>query len=469
VRIRPSGWDGPDGSDSLIAGIRTRLDTLLDSSGVLIVDNFRPGAYTIEVESHSVGLRRELGTGGDLVFDTLKHQGGVAGQLSPAWKGSVRILGTDRIILTDSVGAFLRGQLPSGPVTLELRCDSGSTTRRARVRTVIPPEATADLGHVDLSTIDEESSSLWGKRARWTIDNTATGITRDVADFPLWVPLPDSVLQGMRPDASDLRVLDENGQFRPLEFASRSGVWTWMKRVDGSSKDHHLDVLWGRSDVASWSDPSSVFDSSAGWRGVWHFDAGTGCATAGCGAFTGSSSSDAGVVGSARRFDGNSFLRVSDSGTLEPSDLGVSLWVDVESIVGSQAQLVWKDSDGQSSLPSWGLLLRKSDGKTSVGFRARGGTSDSGIFAPISSNKWVHLAATIDRARAKAELFVDGLSAGTFPVDSVAPAPRHGDLRVGQGFVGRIDELRVSRIARAPAWFDLERANLQQTSKLLRP
>jgi len=471
VRIRPALWNRAEDLDSLVGSRRTRLDTVLDSSGILNAGGFLPGTYTVEVVSPMRALRRDLRTGERPVVDTLREPGGLAGQILPRWKGTIRILGTDRVIATDSAGAFGQGWIPSGPVTLDLRGDSAGVVRRLRVRTVVPPQATADLGDVRLLTMDEEDGALWRRQARWILDNTTTGITRDVPDFPLWIPLPDSVLDGAAPDVSDLRVRDESGVYRPIETVpgAGAGVWARMARIDGSSNEHHLDLLWGRSDAASWSDPRSVFDSAAGWRGVWHFDGSAACATQGCAALSGPSGADTGIAGGARRFDGAQVLVAPDSGTLEPSDLGVSVWVRIDAIAGTEARLVWKDSDGQSSLPSWGFIVRKESGKLQVGFRTRNGPSDSGLFAPVATGRWVHLAATVERTRGKAELFVDGASVGTFPVDSIAPAPRQGALRVGQGLVGRIDELRVARIPRAAAWFALERVNLLSTKALIHP
>lgn len=469
VRIRPSGWTGLSGVPVGESGGRVQLDTVLDVQGNLLAQDFAPGSYTIEVSSPSVALRRQLSTGQAVVLDTLREPGGLAGTFSPGWAGVVRVLGTERILFTDSTGAFLESSLPSGPVVLELRADSADITRRLQVRTSVPPRAVADLGEVRLLTREEENATLWRHRQRLVIDNTQTGLTRDVPDFPLWIPLPDSVRTGSQPEGADLRVMDEKGSFRPLEIPSSAltGVWAHLPRIDGSSNEHHLDLLWGRTDVPSWSEGRSVFDSAAGWLGVWHFDGTTVCATAACGPFRGVARFDAGIAGRALRFDGSSSLRTSDSGSLEPPDLSISLWVHVEALTGSEARLVWKDSDGQSALPSWGLLVRKAGSGFTVGFRTRNGPSDSGLFAPLPAARWVHVAASIERSRKRAELYVDGVSQGTFAVDSLAPSPRRGDLFVGQGLVGRIDELRVSRMSRSAAWFELEHINLEMSGTLL--
>lgn len=471
VRIRPADWGAGGTADSLLPEGRTRLDTVLDTAGRLRAGSFRPGLYSVEVVQGALTLRRELRTGIEGVVDTLQRSGGVAGRFSPGWRGSVRVVGSDIVIASDDSGRFARPGLAAGLVTLDLEADSAGIRRKARVRTVVPPRATADLGSVPLLVPQEEDPSLWTRRLVRVIDNTSTGITRDVEDFPLWIPLPDSV--GNRADVSDLRVRDEDDSARPLEFvpASRraSGLWARMRRVDGSSKEHDLAVLWRNDEAPSWSDPASVFDSAHAWRGVWHFDADLSCATRGCAAFSGIASSDTGLSGSSRRFDGTQTLAAADSGTLEPSDLTVTLWVNIHSLEGTMAKLVWKDSDGQSSLPSWGLFLRKGDTGMQVGFRMRGGPSDSGVFASVATGRWVHLAATADRARGKAELFVDGVSSGTFVIDAEADSTTRGDLRIGSGFVGLMDELRISRISRPQAWFALERVNFLMPGTLLHP
>jgi hypothetical protein len=269
-------------------------------------------------------------------------------------------------------------------------------------------------------------------------------------------------------------VLDERDSSRPFAYvpadvSTPAGLWAWLPRVDGSSSNHHLTLLWGNDEAPVWSDPGVVFDSAHGWTAVWHFDAGLASVVRGELAFTGPSWGVAGILGGARGFDGTQTLQASDPGVLEPADLSISLWAWIDDIRGSEGRLVWKDSDGQSALPSWGFLLRRVNDTLRVGFRTRNGPSDSGLFTPVPVGKWVHLAATIERERGKAELFLDGESKGIFSIDSVPPAPRTGKLVVGRDFVGRIDELRISRRARPQAWFELERLNLLQTSKFLHP
>lgn len=473
VRIRPADWGTGALVDSILPDGRTRLDTVLDSSGRLRAGGFRHGLYTVDVVLGNISLRSELRTGQKDVIDTLQRSGGVSGRFVPGWKGRVRVVGTDILIATDDSGRFEKTGLAVGSIVLDCEADSADLVRKARVATVVPPRATASLGNIPLLTMREELSASWLHHTRWILDNTNTGITRDVDDFPLWIPLTDSILG--RSDLSDLRVRDEDDSARPIHIVPPTGsvaggMWAGMRRIDGSSNEHYLDVLWGNIEAPSWSDPVSVFDTASGWRGAWHFDRDASCAVRQCGDLAGTVSFDTGLSGSAARFDGTRTLTATDpNGSLEPSDLTVSLWVNIQSIVGTEARLLWKDSDGQSSLPSWGILLRKTGGALTVGFRMKGGPSDSGVFGPITTGRWTHIAATADRERAKAELFIDGTSAGTFAIDSVARAPTRGNLVVGIGFVGAMDELRVSRTARSASWFALERANFLQTSKLLHP
>jgi len=474
VRIRPLDW-GVASSDSLLPnGLRTRLDTLLDSTGSLVAGRFQQGSYAVEVLSGSIALRRELRTGDAPVLDTLVRIGGISGRFAPAWKGVVHVLGTDIAIPTDSTGAFRRTNVPAGVITLEMVADSAGVVRKARVRTAVPPRATADVGSVALLRLSEEVATDWSSRQKLILDNTKTGQTRDVDSVPLWIPLPDSILSRMQPDGSDLRVRDENDSSRPYAYVpagatTPAGLWVSLRRVDGSSKEHHVTLLWGNDEAPVWSDPALVFDTALGWSAVWHFDGALNSAVRGELAFAGGSSASDGILGGARSFDGSQVLEASDPGTLEPADLTVSVWALVDDFRGSEGRLVWKDSNGQSALPSWGFLLRRVNDTVKVGFRTRNGPSDSGVFAPVPVGKWVHLAATVERARGKAELFVDGVSKGTFPIDTVAPAPRTGNLALGQNFVGRLDELRVSHRTRPLAWFTLERVNALQTTKLLHP
>ncbi|MCB9497067.1 MAG: LamG domain-containing protein [Fibrobacteria bacterium] len=475
VSIRPADWGRGEPGDSISAQGRTRLDTTLGADGSIRVVGFRPGRYAMEIRLGELALRRELSTSEQEVLDTLVRTAGLAGVFQPRWAGVVRLLGTDLSIPTDSAGAFRWTDISAGTVLLDFRADSAGVVRKGRRRTFLPPRSLSDLGDVELHTLRDEDPSDWRHRQVLVIDNTLTGITRDVPDFPLWIPLPDSIRDQLRTDRSDLRVRDEHDSARTFEISTARdgtvrGVWTRLARIDGSSKEHFVSLLWGNEEAPIWSSGPSVFDLDFGWEGAWHFEGHDSCAVAACSPFSGVASFDSGIVGEARRFEGTGSLVARDAGRWEPSDFSLSLWVNLEDIAGSEARLVWKDSDAQSALPTWGLVVRKSsEGAFTVGLRTRGGHSDSGVFAPILSRRWVQVAATLDRQRGKAELFVDGISAGTYDVDAAAPAPRTGDLRLGEGFVGRLDELRFASVVRSAAWFDLERVNFTATRRLLHP
>ncbi len=80
-----------------------------------------------------------------------------------------------------------------------------------------------------------------------------------------------------------------------------------------------------------------------------------------------------------------------------------------------------------------------------------------------SLNNWHHVVGVYDASDESLDLYVDGVLSNDFPVFADPLLPRDqdflGDLTVGarpvsimKSFRGRIDELRVSDVARSPDW-----------------
>jgi Concanavalin A-like lectin/glucanases superfamily len=90
-----------------------------------------------------------------------------------------------------------------------------------------------------------------------------------------------------------------------------------------------------------------------------------------------------------------------------------------------------------------------------VRFAASDGTAGfAQLFADVSldTDRYTHLAATLDRAAGQARLFVDGALAAAAPIDGMGALTPAEPLRIGpagSGFRGRVDEVRVSSVARA--------------------
>jgi hypothetical protein len=114
---------------------------------------------------------------------------------------------------------------------------------------------------------------------------------------------------------------------------------------------------------------------------------------------------------------------------------------------------------GSTTTPGWSLCVVNTPERgfnANVLFALCDGSSEVRRFADLSiaDGRFHHIAGIIDRTRKRARLFVDGVQRATAPIDTLGAitppdAIRFGSTAAGNALSGTIDEVRVSRIARA--------------------
>lgn len=110
-----------------------------------------------------------------------------------------------------------------------------------------------------------------------------------------------------------------------------------------------------------------------------------------------------------------------------------------------------------SNAAGWSLCAINARGfQANVLFAVCDGATEVRLFADLSlaDARFHHVAGIIDRVRKRARLFVDGVQRATAPIDAlgaIAPAVgvRLGSTAAGNNLGGTIDEVRISRLARA--------------------
>lgn len=111
-----------------------------------------------------------------------------------------------------------------------------------------------------------------------------------------------------------------------------------------------------------------------------------------------------------------------------------------------------------SNTPGWSLCVVNARGfDANILFALCDGTVEHRLFADLSvaDGRFHHVAGIIDRTRKRARLFLDGIQRATAPIDTLgAIAPPDG-VRFGStaaatnNLSGTVDEVRISRVARA--------------------
>jgi biopolymer transport protein ExbB len=265
------------------------------------------------------------------------------------------------------------------------------------------------------------------------------GLDAKTATFPFVLRLSTQTFafDDVKPDGSDLRVAGPKGErvdHYVENFDPKAGLATvWVKGVGldpASSQTYHL--YYG-GDVASTANPAGIFDASE----ILALD------------FSGSPVKDrtrnnnsvttvptsAGFAGQSATFSGKEVLRVPGSSSLNIGGRPFTfmLWVKPGSAGGGS--LV--DRAGSFSISLAGL--------TPV---ATVGGAQIPSTAALKAGAWNHVALVV-RSDGRAELFINGAPAGT---GSAALPAQQGDIVVGQGFSGQIDNLRFAAADRSAGY-----------------
>jgi hypothetical protein len=119
--------------------------------------------------------------------------------------------------------------------------------------------------------------AAWEGSARVVLNTSAAGvpIEKDLADFPLLVRLaaPGFDIAAAQPDGRDLRFAKPDGT--PLPFVLESWgpggglAWVRVDTVRAGEASQHITLHWGHPQ-ADMPPSSPVFDTAAGFAGVWH-------------------------------------------------------------------------------------------------------------------------------------------------------------------------------------------------------
>jgi hypothetical protein len=121
--------------------------------------------------------------------------------------------------------------------------------------------------------------AAWPQSARLVLNTTGTGIaiTEGQRDFPLLVRLtaPGFDFSKAAAGGADLRFSRPDGMplSREIETwdaqAGKADIWVRVDTVKAGNASQHINMHWGKPDAAS-GRMRPVFDSLAGFAGVWH-------------------------------------------------------------------------------------------------------------------------------------------------------------------------------------------------------
>jgi hypothetical protein len=338
------------------------------------------------------------------------------------------------------------------------------------------------------------------------INTTPEGanVTSNVYNFPLLITLTKDNFDftETRLDGSDLRFTGSGNRSLPFEIEQwnaelkQAVLWVNVDTIYANDSSHYIVMHWGEPSITIPLNSSKVFDTTNGFKGVWHLSeeaVGTGTP----GLFkdaTGKNNGDdfisatdrSGIIGFGHAFNGiDDYIPLNNTITSFFKGEGtISLWVNIRDSGGTILSKL-------DTTPGWNkgeACFYFGDGRDTSGYPGVNGTLPSFVgyhddYAisgeSVTPGSWHYLAYTWkwNDSTGTKQYFMDGEKV-TFSRDSLLARLEenaNSTIRIGQPnrnesfsyFNGSMDELRISAVARNENWIKLSYQN-QYTKKVVR-
>jgi hypothetical protein len=374
--------------------------------------------------------------------------------------------------LTRTGGTAFLDSVPAGSLPL-ISCSSINTTTSTAIR-------------YNVAVISGDTSKVlnpsWAYACKLVLNTSATGakVTSTIRNFPVLVRLTSSNFSFVeaRAGGADCRFTKRNNTSLPFEVErwdstdGQAEVWVRIDTVYGNNDSQSIIMYWGNPTAMSASNSGAVFDTAAGFQGVWHLaQGGTDTARdATYNHFNGvpyrmsANSTVPGIIGTCQQFDGDSgFFDITGtaSGKLNFPENGlytVSAWVYLDTLDALNHAIVAKGNQQYAlkvyTTKKWEFFEYETQ---PLGYDQTA--------SPASANAWTHLAGV--RNNGKQYLYINGAcvdSADTF-ITSGHQRYTGYDVTIGKlteystgvvySFKGKIDEARISNVACSADWIKL--------------
>lgn len=314
--------------------------------------------------------------------------------------------------------------------------------------------------------------SLW---VLTTTEGAALAEGTTVSHFPLLIRLHRDTFdfRQAEPTGADIRFTTSSDQ--PLAHQIEAwdpdqgiaAIWLRIPKIDGNSRQE-IKLHWGNAAAKNESNGSAVFNSSNGYLSVWHLN---GHANDDAGSLTTTDTGTAttnGMIGRGRRFPGGKGILGGEKISNYPA--GAS---------ESSTEVWFRPEKPNSTLIGWGN--EQAQGKVVMQYRSpphmqmdcyfSAGTVKGDTTVPL--DEWTQVVHTYrdgeSRIYVNGVLDAENIKQGP-PLNIRQPARLYlGGWYNNYDFVGDMDEVRVSNIARSPEWIKLQFDNQSRYQKLVGP
>lgn len=294
-------------------------------------------------------------------------------------------------------------------------------------------------------------------------------------DFPLLVRLVGDTFDFTQadPQGADIRFSDGRGE--PLAYEveqwdaahGAAAIWVRIPLVTGNTQQA-IRMHWGRVDAVSESNGRGVFDVGNGHVVVFHMDDpvaddGRTLAVDDTGTIPWP-----GVIGPARRFDAGRGVGCGETLDILPTGSGphsTSVWVKPER--ANVTLVAWGNEEGQ------GKVVMQLGSPPHVAMDCYFSGANVRSEGTLTLGRWMHVVHT--HTLGGSRIYVDGALVGESteqgsPLNIKKPARLSlGGWYANYGFVGGMDEVRLSSVTRSPDWVRLEYENQKPLQSLVGP
>lgn len=298
--------------------------------------------------------------------------------------------------------------------------------------------------------------------------------TAAVKDFPLLVrlnrdnfPFSEADREGrdIRFSAGGKPLSHEIEEWDPEACAAC--VWVRIPMIKGNERQE-IRIHWGKAGAPDASDGKAVFNAANGYMGVWHLGGDLRDVAGNLESKDSGTTKAAGMIGGARHFPGKAGVFCGKENHSLPSG-GTP----------HSTQAWFRSAASQGRIVAWGNEERQ--GKVTMIYQSPPGIRMDCYFSsgdvraeiPDRATGWIHAVHTYQNGQAI--LYINGEKQGE-------GNPRASHLAVGKparmwiggwydnyDYVGEIDEVRVSSVARSAEWVRLEYENQKPMQTLVGP
>jgi hypothetical protein len=308
----------------------------------------------------------------------------------------------------------------------------------------------------------------WQYRKQITIDHL--NVEEDLLNFPVLIKiLDDDLRQKAQPNGDDILFMNDVGVANRLNYEIESydgasgALVAWVNISQLSSyQDTVFYLYYGNANCLSQQRPQSTWDAQ--YKSVWHMNSASGSiidstANHHDGTVSSMSYQAAGKIGYGIEDDGTGYVDFGDQTEYEAQYLTYEVWSihdnSARALDGGLAKgRVFGDYTSYSVQIAWHL------GESSYSVIFTDGTVNSGVDDTTDLTDWNYFVGTHDGATGTTSLYINGdfKDSQTQIGKTIDYSQSQNNFKLGgrdagiYSIDGRVDEVRISTIARSSGW-----------------